>query len=219
MIHRSPHRQAVWSRVELLPSSGTSIAASSKSRCSACSTLSVTASEVGLPEKNRFAGRLARPAPASPHEFQTGPAKSPRAPAGLTWTNPADVTLAVRPASHPAVATMVGMTRRFRRALAMMRSRDPQRQEDGFGELVPHAAEHLNELIEAFTYEPEHGLRCWLLELIGEAQSPAALPVLAGQLHSADSSLRYWAVTGLTMLNTKEARTLLWKARSSGLIE
>jgi hypothetical protein len=42
----------------------------------------------------------------------------------------------------------------------------------------------------------DHGLRCWLLELIGEAQSPAALPVLAAQLNSTDEALRGRAVRG-----------------------
>ena len=48
----------------------------------------------------------------------------------------------------------------------------------------------------------DHGLRCWLLELIGAAPSPAALPVLGAQLGSNDESLRDRAVAGLKKLDT-----------------
>ena len=61
-------------------------------------------------------------------------------------------------------------------------------------------------------------MRCWLLELIGAARSPDALPVLGAQLDSSDESLRYWAVAGLEKLGTPEARTLLWRARANGTI-
>jgi hypothetical protein len=107
----------------------------------------------------------------------------------------------------------------FGEAMRMMRSHDAQRQEDGFHLLRPHAAEYLDELIEQFELEREdHGLRCWLLELIGDAASPRALPLLAAQMGSADASLRDWAAAGLAKLDTREARTLLWRARSSGAI-
>jgi hypothetical protein len=108
------------------------------------------------------------------------------------------------------------MTPSFGEAMRMMRSHDAQRQEDGFRLLQPHAAEYLDELIEEFELEREdHGLRCWLLELIGDAASPRALPLLAGQLDSGDASLRDWAAVGLASLDTREARTLLWRARSN----
>lgn len=103
--------------------------------------------------------------------------------------------------------------------MRLMRTRDPQRREDGFHQLLPHAAEHLDELLEQFAQEQDdHGLRCWLLELIGAARSPTALPTLAAQLSSPDEALRAWAAVGLTNLDTPEARTLLWKARANGTI-
>ncbi|MEU4604893.1 hypothetical protein AB0F43_18080 [Kribbella sp. NPDC023972] len=108
---------------------------------------------------------------------------------------------------------------RFEQAMRLMRSRDPQTREDGFQLLFPHAAEHVDELLAAFAGErKDHGLGCWLLELIGEARSPAALPVLTEQVYSADESLRDWAVRGLELLDTKPAREELWRARSNGLI-
>ncbi len=110
------------------------------------------------------------------------------------------------------------MTPSFREAMRLMRSRDPQRREDGFHQLLPHAAHHLDELVTQFEQESDHGLRCWLLELIGAARSPAALPVLSAQLAGNDESLRDWAVAGLEKLDTPEARTLLWRARANGTI-
>lgn len=111
------------------------------------------------------------------------------------------------------------MAKGFEAAMRMMRSRDPQRAEDGFGMLRERAAEHLPELIEQFENEQaDRGLRSWLLELIGIAESPEALPVLTAQLNGTDELLRDWAVIGLTRLNTREARTALWRARANGAI-
>lgn len=111
------------------------------------------------------------------------------------------------------------MTKRFEQAMRLMRRRDPQAQENGFQLLLPHAAEHVDELVTAFDQErADHGLRCWLLELIGEARSPDALALLVEQLQGDDESLRDWAVRGLKMLDTKPAREHLWRARSNGLI-
>jgi len=111
------------------------------------------------------------------------------------------------------------MTLGFREAMRLMRSHDPQCREDGFHQLLPHAADHLDDLIAQFEQEhDDHGLRCWLLELIGAARSPTALPVLGAQLGSNDESLRDWAVAGLEKLDTPEARTLLWRARANGTI-
>jgi hypothetical protein len=92
-----------------------------------------------------------------------------------------------------------------------MRKHDPQFQEDGFGMLVPIAADVLPQLIKQFDAESDHGLRCWLLELIGTARSEDALPVLSRELRNEDESIRDWARRGLEQLNTKEARTILWQ--------
>jgi hypothetical protein len=107
----------------------------------------------------------------------------------------------------------------FHDAMRLMRSRDPQCQEDGFHQLLPHAADHLDELIAQFGQEQgDHGLRCWLRELTGAARSPQALPVLTAQLNSEDEPLRDWAAARLKKPGTPEARTLLWRARTNGTI-
>ncbi|MQM27562.1 HEAT repeat domain-containing protein [Glycomyces albidus] len=105
------------------------------------------------------------------------------------------------------------MNRVFRDAMRLMRDHDPQRQEDGFHALLPVASEYIDELLEEFQAEhDDHGLRCWLLELIGEARSSKGLPTLADQLNSSDEVLRGWAEHGLRLLDSKEARRILWEA-------
>lgn len=99
----------------------------------------------------------------------------------------------------------------------MVRAADPQLQEDGFQLLRDHVTEHTDELIAEFEREEnDHGLRCWLLELIGETKSESALPLLAEQLHSPDEAFRNRAITGLENLGTKPARRALYQARSNG---
>jgi len=94
----------------------------------------------------------------------------------------------------------------------MMRKHSPQTREDGFYTLLPHAAEYIDELMAEFQTEKDHGLRCWLLELIGEARSEKAFDLLCEQLKSSDESLRDWAIRGLRNLNTREARRALFDA-------
>jgi hypothetical protein len=106
---------------------------------------------------------------------------------------------------------------RFVQTLRLMRSRNPQTAEDAFHTLRPHAGDYLPELVEAFNSEPDHGLRYWLLELIGEARSPTALPMLVEHLNGDDEPLRDWAVRGLRKLNTRPAREALWRARCNGV--
>lgn len=115
-------------------------------------------------------------------------------------------------------ATLGGVTKRFDRAMRLMRRHDPQAKEDGFHLLLPHATEHVEELVAEFARENDHGLRCWLLELIGASRSPSVLPLLVEQLRGDDESLRSWAVRGLELLDTKPAREQLWRARAGGLI-
>ena len=108
------------------------------------------------------------------------------------------------------------MTSRFQDAMRLMRRHDPQLQEEGFQLLLGYAAEHLDELLAAFAAEHnDHGLRCWLLELIGQARSERALPILAGYLGSTDKALRDRAVQGLKYLDTREARQALYQARAN----
>ncbi|MFI7649239.1 HEAT repeat domain-containing protein [Micromonospora sp. NPDC049460] len=102
------------------------------------------------------------------------------------------------------------------RAMHLMRSRDPQAAEDGFALVRDMAGQHVDELIDAFGRETDHGVRCWLLELIGDARSPRAFDVLATELLSDDESFSFWAERGLRLLDTREARRLLWQRGAGG---
>jgi hypothetical protein len=98
----------------------------------------------------------------------------------------------------------------------MMRSRNPQVQEDGFHHLLPHAAEFVDQLTAEFHAErKDQGLRAWLLELIAAARDERALPLLAELLNSPDDRLRPHAEQGLRLLNTPESRRILFEASPS----
>ncbi|MEH0972823.1 HEAT repeat domain-containing protein [Micromonospora sp. CPCC 205546] len=106
-------------------------------------------------------------------------------------------------------------TGNFRRSLAMMRSRDPQAMEDGFGLLLDIARQHVQELLDTYGQEPDYRTRFLLLELIGEARSALAFEVLSTELWNEDEVFSYRAERGLRLLDTKEARRLLWQHRSN----
>lgn len=116
------------------------------------------------------------------------------------------------PASSPPYRHLV--VDQFMRGMKMMRQRDPQVQEDGFGLVRQVATEHVADLVAAYLDEEDPGLRCWLLELVGEARSPEALPILRDALTSPDEAIRSWARAGLQKLDSKDSRTLLWRNRN-----
>jgi hypothetical protein len=100
----------------------------------------------------------------------------------------------------------------FDACMRMMRRASPQLQEDGFHYLLPYAADYVQQLIAEFNVERDHGLRCWLLDLIGQSRSPEAFQFLVENLRNDDERFRSLAVEGLRRLNTKEARRVLWEA-------
>ena len=100
----------------------------------------------------------------------------------------------------------------FEACMERMRERDPLTREEGYHALLPRAAEFLPRLIEAFQTERDHGLKCWLFELIDEAKSPDAFPLFLEHLSGGDESLSARAVQGLHDLGTEEARQALREA-------
>ncbi|MDT4987584.1 MAG: hypothetical protein QOI74_1678 [Micromonosporaceae bacterium] len=106
-------------------------------------------------------------------------------------------------------------TGNFRRAVRMMRSRDPQELEDGFALLRDIAHEHAPELLVEFDRETGYRTRFLLLELIGESRSPLAFDVLAAELLNDDEVFRSRAEHGLSLLETKEARRVLWQHQNN----
>lgn len=104
----------------------------------------------------------------------------------------------------------------FGEAMWLMRCRDPQMAEDGFARLRVVVAEHVGELIDEYRRETEHGVWCWLLELIGLTRSAEAFDLLAAELGAGDESLTGWAMRGLELMDSKQARRLLWQWRQGG---
>src|SRR5262245_40045569 len=105
----------------------------------------------------------------------------------------------------------------FKQCLSMMRSADPGKAEEGFNSLVGRERHHLDELIDAFHTEDDDGVRCWLLELIGDARAPEAFPLFQDLLFSQDTPIHFkiWAAYGVHEIDTKEARRLLVELKTS----
>ena len=99
----------------------------------------------------------------------------------------------------------------FQALLKDMSSRDALKAEGAFYTLLPSAGDHIAELINAFETEQSHGVRCWLLELIGEARKESAFDLLRENALGRDESLRSWAIRGLQKLGTPTARSFLWE--------
>ncbi|MFI0404414.1 hypothetical protein [Actinomadura sp. 3N508] len=100
-----------------------------------------------------------------------------------------------------------------------MRAGEPQVREDAFDFLREHADAYVDDLIAEFAAErDDHDLRCRLLELIAEARSATALGVFREQLEGTDEPLRFWAVRGLEMLDSRAAEQVLDAAREGGWI-
>jgi len=100
----------------------------------------------------------------------------------------------------------------FDKCLQIMRSSNGDTSESGFGWIDDRAAEFVPQLIAAFWDDDNARIQGWLIELIGDATSPAAMPFLLERLHDDDELIRDWAILGLRQLNTKEARTALWRS-------
>ncbi|AGZ43525.1 hypothetical protein [Actinoplanes friuliensis] len=106
------------------------------------------------------------------------------------------------------------MAREFERWLRLLHSRDPGTSDDGYFAISRHARELVDDLLAE--YDRERGpARLSLLMLLGDARSPKAFDVLAAELTSEDETMRRWARHGLEALDTKEARTLLWRDRQN----
>src|SRR5689334_12246214 len=116
----------------------------------------------------------------------------------------------LQPTTAPSMAKSKVLT--FAQCMRLMRKHDAQLQEDGFHALLQRAREFVPELMHEFAIEQDHGLRCWILELLGEARDERAIATLVQQLESGDESLRDWAIHGLRQLDTRESRRILFDA-------
>jgi hypothetical protein len=80
--------------------------------------------------------------------------------------------------------------------------------------LRKYANTYIEDLISEFRNVTDPGVRQYLLELIGEARSPKALPVLTEVIQGDEEPSWSWAIYGLRDLESREARKVLWEAKS-----
>jgi hypothetical protein len=101
----------------------------------------------------------------------------------------------------------------FEQCMALMRSRNAQKQEDGFHFLLKRAAEFVPELLaEAAAEVDDPGLRSWLYELLRETKSTLPIHHYRSLLVSTSEDERRWAQAGLKAIDTPEARKILFDA-------
>jgi len=85
-------------------------------------------------------------------------------------------------------------------------------QKDGFHWLLPRAHNFINDLIVEFRLEENIGTKCWILELLAESKAIEGFEILKENLLNEIKSFRMLAIRGMRNLDTKEARTELFKS-------
>jgi HEAT repeat protein len=103
----------------------------------------------------------------------------------------------------------------FTDCLRRIRSRDPLTYEAAYHELLPYVGNYVPELLAALDDASDAYTRGKLIELLGRAEDPAAIPVLARELEHSDQAVRQWAVTSLVALCRPEADALVHDYRLS----
>lgn len=83
-------------------------------------------------------------------------------------------------------------------------------------ELVDHATECLQELIDAYRSEDSDCYRRYALWAIANTRLPAAIPFLAEVAKGPNDFFSEIAMDSLAEINTKESRTVLWELNKSG---
>lgn len=79
-------------------------------------------------------------------------------------------------------------------------------------EMTVHAKECLPELAAVFNSEKSDWVRMIVLYAITEAKLPEAIEFLAEVVNQGDPKFAPIAQKGLSMIDTRESRTALWKA-------
>ena len=97
----------------------------------------------------------------------------------------------------------------FLSAMERMRSKHANQQEQGYNMLLAHAGKFPEELIAEFRAETDHGLKCWLLELLADSRSEKVFDLFHEMLDASNLTFRDLAVKGLRRLNSKESKKLL----------
>jgi hypothetical protein len=84
-------------------------------------------------------------------------------------------------------------------------------------DLQERASKNMEDILAAFRAETDSRVRTLLLSVIAETRSQAALPIFAEALLGDNEELQVWAARGLHVLDTPDARKLLWEAGSRRL--
>lgn len=80
------------------------------------------------------------------------------------------------------------------------------------GVLENNATENVDELLAAVDNPDNDSVRIMLLGVIENVALKAAVPLWTRILQSSDQSEHTYAVSALKLINTKEARRILWEA-------
>ncbi len=83
------------------------------------------------------------------------------------------------------------------------------------GELAQNASLCLPELIDTFHTDSNEAVRLYVMMALETAKLPESVPFLAEVLQGGDPIFIPYAERALRTINTKEARTVLWKASQS----
>jgi hypothetical protein len=97
----------------------------------------------------------------------------------------------------------------FDKALVMLRSRDFETFEDGFGNLgilTEDDRYFVRQLVDLMKVEPDIWMRSALIELIGDVDSLEFVPDLVEELSYEDREARAWAYSKLSVSNHELAR-------------
>ena len=93
--------------------------------------------------------------------------------------------------------------------MARLRSRDALTYEAAYDEILPHVRAYVPQLLDELARTPDAFTRGKLIELLGDAQDPAAIPALGRELDHPDQNVRQWAVTALVATCRPEAAALV----------
>jgi HEAT repeat protein len=83
-------------------------------------------------------------------------------------------------------------------------------------ELIDHASECLQELIDVYRSEDDDYYRRYAFWAIAKSRLPEAIPFLAEVAKEPNDFFSEIAMDSLAEINTKESRTVLWELNKSG---
>ena len=86
----------------------------------------------------------------------------------------------------------------FNQCIDMIRSQDSMTYEEGYHWLQGYIKVYLNDLLSLLKVESDPIIRSKLVELIGDSEDPAIIPILTEELNSEYYEVRLWAYNSLS---------------------